>query len=51
MYKHANIIHQATQYIRTHYAEKLTLGQRGRTGISFPRLFQPHLRQEYRRYV
>lgn len=23
--KHANIIHQATQYIRTHYAEKLTL--------------------------
>lgn len=53
--KHANIIHQATQYIRTHYAEKLTLdsvaGQVYLSRAYFSRIFRQETGVTFNAYL
>lgn len=44
--KHANVIHRATQYIRAHYAEKITLDSVARTVYLSPAYFSRIFRQE-----
>lgn len=44
--KHANIIHQATRYIRAHYAEKLTLNSVAAQVYLSPTYFSRIFRQE-----
>ena len=44
--KHANVIHHATQYIRAHYAEKITLDNVAREVYLSPTYFSRIFRQE-----
>jgi Response regulator containing CheY-like receiver domain and AraC-type DNA-binding domain len=44
--KHANVIHRATQYIRTHYAEKITLDSAAKAVYLSPSYFSRVFRQE-----
>lgn len=44
--KHANVIHQATRYMRTHYAEKISLDSVARMTYLSPTYFSRVFRQE-----